>query len=154
MQTNTKTIQELRDSITRKMYECGYDQLSDTSKSIVDKRVEEVRPRTSHDLAVALQKSADWLLSRDAFGIETFWARASLYMMFSNKEMFIAAARAIGSGKKEFDNFGNIGFRSPIPGGEIHISAPRNTVCRLIRPAEYECDPFLSPEEENELENK
>ena len=145
-----RSLTELRDGITREMFECSYDQLSEVSKGIVDKRVEEVRPRTSHDLALSLQKTAEWLLSRDAFRIESFDVATWQYLSFHEKEAFVAAVKAVGAGKKKFSDL-SIEFEVKVPGGQIKLSAPREKVCRLIRPAEYECDPFLSPEEEKSL---
>lgn len=106
--------------------------------------------RTSHDLAHSLEQTAAWLLSRDPFPVEDFDADTWIYLSFKEKDTFVAAVKAVGTGKKEVDNY-YIQFKVDVPGGKIKLSAPRDTVCRLIRPAEYECDPLLSPEEEKNL---
>jgi hypothetical protein len=141
---------ELRDSISQEMFECGYAQVTDVQRGIVDDSVEQVRPRTSHDLARNLQRTAEWLLAHQAFRIENFDALAYEWISFHDKEMFLDAVKAVGAGRKEFTPE-TICFRVDIPGGQIKLSAPRNLVCRLIRPAEYDCDPLLSPEEEKQL---
>ncbi|HLW51247.1 MAG TPA: hypothetical protein VKW06_00260 [Candidatus Angelobacter sp.] len=106
---------------------------------------------TSHDLARALQQTAEWLLSRPSFQIEErFDAMTWQSINFSQKDKFLAAVRAIGTGKKAFRPH-EVEVKAEIPGGRIYLKAPRDLVCRLIRPAEYECDPFLSPEEEKQL---
>lgn len=72
----------------------------------------------------------------------TFWS--------NDRNKFLAAAKALGTGKKDFTE-DTIKFTVKQEWGEFSISASRNIVCRLIKPAEYECDPFLSPEEEKDL---
>jgi hypothetical protein len=105
----------------------------------------------SHDYAQALRRAADFFLSRPAFDIDSDRVYSFSYFRFYDKEQFIAAAKALGTGKKAGDDR-DIEFQIKAPGNvEITISAPRSTVCRLIRPAEYDCDPFLSPDEEKLL---
>jgi hypothetical protein len=105
---------------------------------------------TSHDMARNLQRAAEWLLSRPAFEVSAYWTEARLFATFDEKDRFIAAARALGSFKKEYDSY-NINLVAKIPGGDIHLQAPRTTVCRLVRPAQYDCDALLSPEEDQAL---
>lgn len=104
---------------------------------------------TSHDYARDLQKMADWLLTRPAFETGGY-SRGHHYFRFYEKDQFVDAAKSLGTGKKQF-TADEISFKVELPFGSINIEAPRNIVCRLVRPAEYECDPFLSPEEEKSL---
>lgn len=105
---------------------------------------------TSHDYAKALQQAAEFFLSRPAFDIDSPRAYSFSYFRFHKKELFIAAVKALGSGTKGGDDK-NIEFLVRTGDVEITVSAPRNTLCRLIRPAEYDCDPFLSDAEQAEL---
>jgi len=105
---------------------------------------------TSHDYARTLKEAAEFFLAKPAFDIDAPRAYSYTYFRFYNKEQFITAVKALGSGKKEGDER-DIEFQVKAGNVEITIAAPRNTVCRLLRPAEYDCDPFLSPEEEKEL---
>lgn len=103
----------------------------------------------SHEYAKQLRVLADFLDSKPEF--ET---KCKLYAFFSyyEKDDFLAAVKAVGSGKKEFtDN--EIQFLPVINDNFIHLrlTAPRSAVCRLVQEAKYECDPLLSPEEEAAL---
>lgn len=105
---------------------------------------------TSHDLALNLQKTAVWLLSKESFPLSEFDAHSYQYLSFTKKEEFLAAVKAVGSGKKKFSDT-EITFEVEAPWGIVKLTARRETVCRLIRPAEYDCASFLSPEEEAAL---
>lgn len=112
---------------------------------------ENTKPVTSHDYALALQRAATFFLSRPAFDIDSTRAYSFSYFRFYKKEQFLAAVKALGSGRKGGDDK-EIEFLATAPGGvEVTVSAPRTLLCRLIRPAEFDCDPFLSPEEEKNL---
>lgn len=104
----------------------------------------------SHEYARALQHAAEFLLSRPAFNTNMTRAYSYNFFRYHEKELFVAAVKAVGSGVKEFtDSDIKVLYRQGDV--EITIEAPRNTLCRLIRPAEYDCDPFLSPDEEKNL---
>jgi hypothetical protein len=105
---------------------------------------------TSHDYARELQKNAEFLLSRPSFNFEGSWGEPHHYFRFAYRESFLACVKALGSGQKKFTE-DEIEFKVQFPSSVIKVEAPRATVCRLIRPAEYECDPFLSPDEEQNL---
>jgi hypothetical protein len=107
------------------------------------------KPLTSHDYARGLQAMAEYLLARDAFNVGSY-GHGHHYFRMSEKEPFVSAVKALGNGKKNFTE-DEINFRVELPYGTISVDAPRNVVCRLIRAAEYECDPLLSPEEEKKL---
>ena len=104
---------------------------------------------TSHDYANNLQKMAEFLLSRDSFPLPDYqdampWQFFRFYD--HEKNAFIAAAKALGSGKKKFTE-ADIEFTVVLPFGKVELAIPRSTFCRLVRAAEYECDPILSAEE-------
>ena len=107
---------------------------------------------TSHDWARNIKAFAEFLLSRPAFEISYSWSTELRQMTFwsDDKDKFLHAAKSLGAGKKEFTG-DNVKFTVKHEWGEFTITAPRNVVCRLIKPAEYECDPFLSPDEEKIL---
>jgi hypothetical protein len=104
----------------------------------------------SHEYARRLQELAEFLLSRESFVLPYFEPTSYHHFRYYEKEPFIAAVKALGSGKKKITD-GEIEFVVERPGAHIGIEAPRNLLCRLIRPAEYDCDPLLSPEEEKSL---
>ena len=107
---------------------------------------------TSHDWALNIQAFAEFLLSRPEFEISYSFPTETRQMTFwsDGKDQFLAAAKALGTGKKEFtDN--EVKFTVAHEWGEFTIKAARAVVCRLVKPAEYECDPFLSPDEEKQL---
>lgn len=105
---------------------------------------------TSHDYAHFLQHAAEIFLSREAFQIPAHYDYSFNYFRFDNKDEFVAAVKALGPGKKVFSD-DNIEFKIQEPHVSIIVEAPRKLLCRLIRPAEYECDPLLSPDEEKQL---
>lgn len=119
---------------------------------------------TSHDMARNLQLAAEWILARPEFEVGSeAYAESYNYAFFTEKPQFLAAIKAIGAGRKEWGDT-TITFVADIPGGRISISAPRTLACRvvrqaeteevvqtvtrIVRPAEYDCDPFLTPAEE------
>lgn len=100
----------------------------------------------SYKYADNLEKLATFLRNRPEFETEA----PSVYGFFTyyDKDSFIAAVRACGAGKKEFaDTFIHF-FPAVGEGIHLRLEAPRNKVCRLVREAEYDCDPLLSQEEE------
>jgi hypothetical protein len=107
---------------------------------------------TSHDWARNIHAFADFLLSRPAFEISYSFPTETRLMTFwpGDKDKFLSAAKALGTGKKGFTE-SEIHFTVKQPWGEFQIKAARSVVCRLVKPAQYECDPFLSPDEEQQL---
>lgn len=104
---------------------------------------------TSHDYARELKRVADCLERREEFDLPDYLDEVALKLSyFDDKKRFLAAVRALGTGTKGPDKYiTNDYIFTPAFGG-LRIQAERNTVCRLVRPAEYECEPLLSPEEE------
>lgn len=102
--------------------------------------------KSSHEYARNLQKLAEWLLARPEFEIGRYDTRSFTIFSYYDKDQFLAAVRALGAGKKKFTDR-EVQFEIELPFAEIRVDAPRDKVCRLIRPAEYECDPFLSDSE-------
>ena len=101
---------------------------------------------TSHEYAEERRKQAEFLLSKPVFKIPG--SSAKLFIYFHGKQEFVEAVKALGPGKKEYDNH-DLDF---IPDGtEIVLSINRNTVCTLVSPAVYDCEPLLSPEEDAAL---
>ena len=109
---------------------------------------------TSHDYANNLQKMAEFLLSRDSFPLPDYmdampWQFFRFYG--HEKSAFIAAAKALGNGTKKFTD-ADLEFTTLLPFGKVELAIPRSTVCRLVRAAEYECDPILSAQELTEID--
>lgn len=101
---------------------------------------------TSHDWARDLHKTADYLLSRPEVEMES---KPAIYNFMYDKEKFLAAVRAMIPGRKVIDEF-NVAFE---PKGTIlSLRVPRNLVCRKIQDVKYDCEPFLSPTEDAEME--
>jgi hypothetical protein len=97
---------------------------------------------TSHEYAEELKKTVEHLLARPDVEFES---GPFLYVSFWEKEKFIAATRAMGSGKKEFSSTDDLHFM-PV-GTCLTMSIGRDTVCRKIQDVKWECEPLLSEEE-------
>ena len=100
---------------------------------------------TSHEYAKKMQELAEFLLARPEFEAE---GRPFVYLYYYQKEPFLAAIRAIGAGEKEWTDT-EIRFKPKgIPEDTaMQIYAPRDKLCKLVRAAEYDCEPLLSPGE-------
>lgn len=104
---------------------------------------------TSHEYANRLKEIAEFLLSRPAFEVANM---PLVLQMYYDKDKFLAAALSLGSGKKEFTDgsWPEVKF-FPDACPEIRLSIPRDKVCRKVQDVVWECEPFLSPEEEATL---
>lgn len=100
----------------------------------------------SHEYAKRLHEIAEFLESRPEF--ETPMG-VHLYQYSSSKAPFLAAAKALGNVTKEYR--GDDLRISPAAFPEMIFAVPRSVVCRLVKPAEYDCEPLLSQEEEASL---
>ena len=100
----------------------------------------------SHELAQELHKQADYLLGRPEFPIA---GSATKFLCYWDKVSFLAAVRALEPCTKEYkgDDLDITITNCP----SIKLSIPRNNVCKLVTPAVYDCEPLLSPEEEQSL---
>ena len=105
----------------------------------------------SHAYARAVIQAAEYILSKPEFDMETTQPR--LYIgWFWDKELFLAAVRALGEGKKEYSG---TDLRYCVThGAEITCTIPRDKVCRKVQEAKWECEALLSPEEEATLEEQ
>lgn len=112
---------------------------------------------TSHEYANELKKIADSILERQEFTMPSHYNEKSTFAsihFFSDKEGFLAAARSLGSFDKRIDSLSHYYEIAPKFSTHFEVSANRDAVCRLIRPAQdaqYECEPLLSREEEAQL---
>ena len=110
---------------------------------------------TTHELATALQRTAEFLLSKpDLPGVPEF--SNNTHMFYNgyedeDKDAFLRLVRAFGSGKKEWDK-DNVTFTPD--GTVLHMQIPRSLICRKIKDAEYECDPLFDPSERKELDEE
>lgn len=102
----------------------------------------------SHEYAKKVKEAADYLLSRPEF--ETA-GDAWLYLgsFWGDKEGFLGAVRGIGAGKKDYS--GSDLKYTVTKGARMYFEVNRDSVCTLVTPAVYECEPLLSPEEEAEV---
>ena len=105
----------------------------------------------SHAYADVLAEVAEGLRQRPAFELPNYTREIHLRLQyFSDKDRFLRAARAIGSGTKTVnDSAGEYKFTAAF--GPLTIVADRTAVCRIVKPAqpaEYECEPLLEQEEE------
>jgi len=107
---------------------------------------------TSHDYAKQLREIADALLDLPAFQLPRHMSQDRVHdylHYFSDKERFVAAAKALGNFEKGVRDDALV--LSPLFSTHFQIRADRSSVCRLVRsaqPAEYECEPLLSQAEE------
>ena len=100
---------------------------------------------TSHEYAIAMQKTAEYILSKPDVDFDS---EHKIYLHFWNKDKFVAVVKAMGAGKKEFSSDDLI---YKVDGAAIQIRAPRNLVCRKIQEAKYVCEPLFTEKELEEL---
>lgn len=79
------------------------------------------------------------------------------YYLGGDKDEFLAAVRSLGSFEKTIIDSGNkLRVTKAFGESKIYFEIPRSVVCRKVRVMkevdDYECDPLLSPEEEQLLE--
>ena len=100
----------------------------------------------SHELAKAMQDTAEYLLSRPSF--ETPSVSHSLYLgnYWDDKERFITSVKALGTGRKEYSGSDLI-YRSATP-VEIWACISRDKACRKVQEKKWECGPLLTSDEE------
>lgn len=99
----------------------------------------------SHEYAKILHDTAEHLLSRPVVEVEN---EPFLYLGFWDKERFVTAARAMGSGQKRFTG---TDLRFKPDGTCLELSIGRDKVCRKIQDAKWECEPILSEVEVEQL---
>src|SRR5581483_3112973 len=104
---------------------------------------------TSHDYAVELRRIADELESRPEFDLPDYTRKAYVsFSYFSDKGRFISAVRALGSLSKDFSDKTYLRVSKSLgTTASIDMNVNRDSVCRLVREAEYECEPLLNAEE-------
>ena len=98
---------------------------------------------TSHEYAKELQKTVDHLLSRQEVEFESY-AQPFLFVSFYDKEKFVSAVRAMGSGEKKFET---VDLRFEPNDTCLIMSIGKDKVCRKVQEAKWECDPLFSDEE-------
>jgi hypothetical protein len=107
----------------------------------------------SHQYAELLKQRAEYLLNKDAFELPTYTSEKESfwYMWESDKPKFLDGVRALGAGeKKTSDEYVEFWpYNAP-----VRLKINRSVVCKLVKPAEYDCVPLLSQIEEAELEGK
>ena len=107
----------------------------------------------SHEFAKRLHEIADFLLSRPEFKTA---GTPFIFQSYYDKDEFLAAVKAVGSGKKSEENYTShpdICFE-PTGAPEITLRIAKNKLCVLVQPAVYDCVPFLSQAEEASLGEK
>jgi hypothetical protein len=100
----------------------------------------------SHEYAARLRSEASYLEAKPVFDMPSYTGLAKeSYWYMGDKAGFIQAVRALGGGEKkigqEYMEF------HPVD-AQMFVRIERQHVCRLVKPAEYDCEPFLGPEEE------
>jgi len=112
---------------------------------------------TSHEYAREITKIAAGLLDRPEFDMPDYYSPTykKSYMVldyFGDKKRFLLAAKAIGTATKGGNDEDYVLIPQFAP--MLQVRANRNAVCRVVKPAvpaEYECDPLLSPQEEAQV---
>jgi hypothetical protein len=112
----------------------------------------------SHEYAKKLHELADLLESRPDFKLPDYQRNyisqhgIDNFSYHGDKTGFLAAVKAVGSGTKlpgDKDDFSFLACN-----GLLRLTVYRTAVCRIVKPAqpaEYDCIPLLSQEEENSL---
>lgn len=104
---------------------------------------------TSHDWARELQKTAEFLLSKEE--VEIGEVPNVRFYEYGQKENFVKLVRALKPGKKTTNEY----YIDFFPSGAEHLelSVTRDLMCKRLNP-EYECTPLLSVEEDAEMEGQ
>ena len=98
---------------------------------------------TSHEYAGELLKIVNYLTDgRPEFEVD--FPPTVRFHFWSEKEKFVAAVKALGSGTKEVSG-SDFYFR--VKGASIAVQANRDSVCKKIQEAKWECEPLFTPEE-------
>jgi hypothetical protein len=111
---------------------------------------------TSRDLSNNLRRLADWLDDRAEFPVENSTASCP-FISYYEKDDFLAAVRAIGTGEKGvgvMDNYLRFKSTTTPEGTHFAVEINREKVCTLVTPAQpavYDCEPLLSHAEEAEI---
>ena len=102
----------------------------------------------SHEYAAKLKQAAEFLLSKDDVELDS-GPRVFVPMSGGGKENFLAAVRAFGAGKKDFDfPLSAFPYMYFTPTGQIiTLSINRDAVCRKVQDVKWECEPLLSQDE-------
>jgi hypothetical protein len=101
---------------------------------------------SSHEYAARLRAEASYLEAKPAFDMPSYTGLAKeSYWYMGDKEGFIRAVRTLGAGQK---SIGPEYVEFHPADAPVAIRIERQHVCRLVKPAEYDCEPFLAPEEE------
>ena len=100
---------------------------------------------TSHEYADSLVHLAAALRSRPEFTVSDHM-RTQWLSYFADKEGFLAAARALGSGRKDVDK-DYFSFYPACTDGCLRVYINREAVCRKVQDEKWECEPLLSEDE-------
>ena len=114
---------------------------------------------TSHALATDLAKMAEHLKQQPDLEIGTFYLTNESYN--TTGEQFKTIAKSFPKPLRKRVTSSSTGssditLESPkeVTGFTLYFRVPQNKVCRVVtpaRPAVYDCEPLLTPEEEAEL---
>jgi hypothetical protein len=107
----------------------------------------ETNNMTSHEYAQKLQETVAFLL--DHSEVELGVGLSIPVYMFGEKDRFLTAAKAFGSGAKNVDD----NYMRFTPAGTVLVlTIERSSVCRKVQEEKWECEPLLSQTEEAQLE--
>lgn len=108
---------------------------------------------TTRNYAERLRRLADFLDSRPE--VEIAQQNLTVWLNFYEKEKFVAAVKAMGSGTKKIgeSEWSSVEFypAGAPEGVKFSLEITRNKICRKVQEEKWECEPFLSPEEEAEI---
>jgi hypothetical protein len=105
---------------------------------------------TSREYAEKLRALASELDGFPEFPLPDYWKIHNWSVdYFNEKGPFLAALKALGTGAKSVeDDAGSTPIFVFRPkGASFRITIYRDGVCKLVRPAEYDCAPLLAPNE-------
>lgn len=95
----------------------------------------------SHEYAKQIKATAERMLASPEVELDT---GPYLFINFYDKERFMSAVRAFGSGDKKYSE---CDFRYSPHGTCMTMTIARNKVCRKIQEEKWECEPILSEQE-------
>lgn len=98
----------------------------------------------SHEYAAAIKKQAEYLESKPQFEMPQYTQETDTLWYMHDKKGFIQAVRTLGAGQK---NIGVEYVEFAPTDAPITVKIERGAVCKLVAPAQYDCEPLLSQEE-------
>jgi hypothetical protein len=100
----------------------------------------------TREYAARIRAHADELDCLPTFEVPNYFSESHKTLSyFYSKDDFVEAVRALGSGTKEIKDDKML-FRPS--GASFALEIERSVVCKVVKPAEWSCEPWLTDEQQ------